>query len=133
MVLFPSKESLEWNIQYCNCFSDISYTTYPWFLCCGTLRLRLCPWNHKKHEKRKFAFHFSCRIGDPGWKKFRIRDEKCSYPDPKHPGSATLRGTLLYRYLNVMFYQVPYVKIINEGIQKILFWGGILHSKETST
>jgi hypothetical protein len=42
------------------------------------LRLRLSFWCHKKIGKSKFAFYFSCRIQDPGWKivRIRIRDEK---------------------------------------------------------
>jgi hypothetical protein len=58
------------------------------------LRLRLCSWKHMKQEKSKFAFQFSCRIRDPGWKKvwIWIRDEKTvgSGSGMKHPVSATL-------------------------------------------
>jgi hypothetical protein len=44
----------------------------------GSFWLWLSFWRHKKHEKSKVAFYFSCRIQDPWWKivRIRIRDEK---------------------------------------------------------
>jgi hypothetical protein len=57
--------------------------------------LRLCSWKHKKQDKSNFAFHFACRIPDPGWNKvwIRIQDKKMvgSGFGIKHTGSATLQ------------------------------------------
>jgi hypothetical protein len=50
------------------------------------LRLRFGSCNHKKQEKIKFAFHFSCRTQDE--KMFGSGNRE------KHPGSATLDTSL---------------------------------------